>query len=182
MNDNERRALDVDLFGPDPTPAPAPGIDPADIEKAGLILTMLRGAGLKPVFGLDQDIAEEVWAVQLRPYPAAVLIEVVQEWIDAPGDEFPTVGDVTTMAQRNLRRAAAVQRGLERRVPGQVCPECEDDGYVDAPGLHGNTAVKPCGTCRPERRAAHEAGCDMTDHVSIGGCPRCNPTKRRRAS
>ena len=48
MNDNERRALDVDLFGPDPTPAPAPGIDPADIEKAGLILTMLRGA--TPIF------------------------------------------------------------------------------------------------------------------------------------
>ena len=159
-------------------------------EKAQLVLSLLRGAGLKPPFGLDQDVADDLWGLKLGGFDTEILTASVAQWISADSHEFPSVGELNAIAttlyrERNRRRAETA--GAAHRIPGQECPYCEDTGYetgtdhvyqTEVAGVVqdvANATVKPCRLCKPEQAAIHAAGCFGANHY---GCSTCKPGKQ----
>jgi hypothetical protein len=65
---------------------------------------------------------------------------------------------------RSQLRQRALKRGMEKRQPGQVCPECETVRWVDTPEEDGRTACRPCSLCLPVRYDWWVNGHGVRDH------------------
>jgi hypothetical protein len=177
--------LDKELFA-DMTPtAAAPQVLPDDAAKikALYILKALLAAGLKAPYGFDLDEAASLWASRLAPFGLNVLEAAVQEWIGMPGNEFPTVGDVETVA-RAITIERRAQSPEERARAARTCPTCEGVHWVRvkdrAPQtglLLPTTHLRPCPDC-PEmsvRSELYDRGHFDAEHQDKGGCPKCWP-------
>lgn len=149
-------------------------------EEVSRMLIILRSASLRFTPTIDDTMIAE-WTRQLSAFAPDDLIIAANTWTHE-NEEWPSISGMLDYAERATRHRTSEQRGMAHRIPGQVCPRCDDTGFEDGPIQNGYTTVRPCSICRIERRAAHDDGCDMRAHVNAGGCPRCNPSGKRARS
>ena len=176
----------------------APTVPRQAMTNALAVIRMLQAAGCKAPFDFNPEDAAPLWAVKLSPYAMDVLIEAAQEWVDAPGTEFPSLGDMETTA-----KAVAVQRDRRKVAddsPG-ICEECEGGRYVrviDATIQVETYASKkarrmsrapdsiepeyedqvqhhmaPCTRCLPDKADLYARGHWDSQHIDNGGCTQC---------
>lgn len=189
MTDNGPRRigadLDVELFA-DMTPnAQAAQVLPDDAAKvkAGYIFRVLINAGCKQPFGFDIDDATVLWAARLAPYGLNELEAAVGEWIGSPGKEFPSVGDVETVARAiTIERAAQSPDELARTQ--RTCTICDGLHWVKVKDRHpethellDTTHMRPCPECpeMKDRSELYDRGHWDPEHQDKGGCPKCWP-------
>lgn len=160
---------DLDLFDDHP-PRPAPP-QPSP-EKAQLVIGLLRGAGLKPPFGMDQDDADLVWGAKLAPFDTMTLHDAANDWIDNNSD-FPSVMDIVSNALRIRNRSRAIKNANDNPIPGATCMQCQGVGFID----DDETAVigtgHPCPACMPDQYKLWSGGHFMKAHQEMGGCAEC---------
>jgi hypothetical protein len=195
MNDHPRRVgenLDAELFAgvtsADLPPQPQLVPDSAAEMKAVIVLRALMNAGLKQPFGFDVDEAKVLWGSRLGSFHVDVLLEAIGDWIGAPGGEFPSVGDVETVASSVVRRNHA-ESPAERARTARVCRECDGVRYVRVvtgtqiipvgkdmvPTEVQTSAMRPCPVCpeMAEKSELWDRGHFDAEHADRGGCPKC---------
>lgn len=175
MNDEPTaigEVIDVYVPGgdlPEPTPSgPAP--DPA---KSKFVLDALTAAGLKTPFGQNIDTTEELWAVRLAAFPMDILMTAVDDWVSRDSHDFPSMGEFVSTCLRLKNRATALQAAHDHPIPGQVCMECLNTGWVDVDEGAAIGTVRPCSLCNSDLARLHKAGHFMPHHVTLGGCQEC---------
>lgn len=175
--------LDAELWADHAAVPAEPQLIPDDaaIIKALAILRALQAAGLKSQFGFDLDEAKMLWAARLAPFHMDVLTAAITDWISSPGTDFPSVGDVETVAKSIL--AKRLRESPEEVARTQKsCSECEglhwlriEDRDPETRQLTGGHHMRPCNYCpeMKERSDLYDQGHWEPDHQDKGGCPKC---------
>jgi hypothetical protein len=207
----DKRISDEVLFADYPgRPDPDRPVTDADVNKAQTMIRALLEAGKKTQFDFNPEEAKYLWAIKLKVFSIDVLTEAVNQFIDAPGNDFPSLGDMEQMARfvvaerlRDDREEQAATRGeceecggvlYVRVVDGTLSIETYtsqrarrtnpllEPVYLDVERWH----MAPCPVC-PEmerRRDLWDRGHWEADHVDYGGCPQCweyHPSLAHRA-
>jgi len=137
--------------------------------RARAVISTLRQAGCRPEFGFDQEQAEELWETKLAAFTLPMCAAAANAWIEAGDREFPTLGELMTLAQgfAIAEREEVQRRERMNRDPLAmvVCPECFDEpvGWVEVIELAGARALRPCSRCLPDRYRAWRGG-----HFALG--------------
>jgi hypothetical protein len=160
----ESAADSLERFGPiDPVPQQLVPDDAARV-KAIMVLRALSDAGLREPYGFNREDAVAMWAAALG------------EWIQQPGTEWPSLGDVVAMARGAQLEAEAQQRSHNPR----TCSLCDDlhwvkvvDGVVHLPAkLTPKQLLELERTGEPWPTIAHE-------QYHMRPCPQCPSMARR---
>jgi hypothetical protein len=193
---------DVEAFA-DLTPAPVAEQlvpDDAAFVKADYILRALIAAGLKTPFGFDIEVARQLWAGRLGQYSINDLETAIGDWVGAPGNDFPSLGDLETVV-KELHARRIADSPEERARTARGCSTCDGLHHVRVKQKSGIiiptgktmvpteievSVMRPCPDCpeMKERSDLWERGHFDADHQDKGGCPSCwkyMPTQAHRA-
>lgn len=170
IDEPRRIGSDIDLFDDHP-PTPA-AIPEPDVDKANLVLGMLRGAALAPPYAMDQDESEVIWASKIAAFDTMILHDAANDWIDN-NTKFPTVSDFVSVCLRLRNRARAIKQANDNPVPGTVCIQCGGLEFIDDDEDAVIATGHPCPSCVPERYKLWSGGHFMKAHQEMGGCGEC---------
>lgn len=171
-------------------------LDEDAIDKAVIVLRALSAAGLRKPYDFNLEEAKKIWAPHIAKFNMDELTTAVRDWIAQPDQDFPAVGDVVAVLNKQRKEVEQERRVTEAR-DWDGCEECNDNkwvrvygpiiktdiakgmekyGVADGTEVHTRSHVmRPCSLC-PDMRHAWELFSTShfsADHIRTGGCKQC---------